>query len=88
MGWITDMAAGISKMYMASGGCDRLNACEKCGYLEKIKLKTRTDYRCKLHQSITGEEHPWKASYMACKRFQHKGKPKYKEQADGQLSLF
>ena len=86
-------------MYRQSGGCDRENICAKCGYIEKESLKSGPQYRCSLHRTITGENHIWKDSYMACKSFQPKAvrpkkqstksktSPKLTESKSGQLSF-
>lgn len=82
------MSAGISLMYKNSGGCDKDNICGKCGYLETNKTKAGAFYYCTFHRNITGEDHLWKTSFMACRNFIQKGKPRFKESKDGQLSLF
>lgn len=82
------MSATISLMYKRSGGCDREHICRGCSYLEKAKTKTYTSYHCTFHKIISGEIAAWKPDYMACKNYLPKGKPRFKEQKDGQLSLF
>lgn len=85
------MSARISYMYRTSGGCDKEHLCEKCGYFLNDNKNGLVTERCRLHESMTGEEHVWNGNWMACKHYQQKGRsgkmPKYKPDRFGQMCM-
>lgn len=104
------MSAGISYMYKVSKGFIHTEECSGCVHLKTDKKsnfgKNGGTLICNMHPDSLDEEnfrHIWKPTYMACKYFESKKKPRkektmrkaktqpkaaYKEERGGQLSFF
>lgn len=59
----------ISKMYEWSGGTDWTHVCKECKNCQKFQKGNRSVYKCLIYGNTDSEASDWKASYIACKKF-------------------
>lgn len=92
------MSKKIDLMHELFGEDYRMDKCEICDHLKKVKIGTRTVYKCECYGITSSEATDWRLRYLACGLIfkEYKGTsvmklvgriPKEDMQIEGQLSL-